>query len=81
MQSNNYHPPRYGAESKQGKTMDIKIARLSAGLTQQELADKIGVKQSWVGKLEAGEIKISNITARKLLDLAAALGLDPRELL
>lgn len=61
--------------------MDIKTARLSAGLTQQELADKIGVRQSWVGKLEAGEIKIENITARKLLDLAAALGSDPRELL
>ena len=61
--------------------MDIKTARLAAGMTQQELADKIGVKQSWVGKLEAGEIKIENITARKLVDLAAALGIDPRELL
>ena len=61
--------------------MDIKTARLAAGLTQKELADKIGVKQSWVGKLEAGEIKIENITARKLIGLAAALGLDPRELL
>ena len=61
--------------------MDIKTARLAAGMTQQELADKIGVKQSWVGKLEAGEIKVENITARKLVDLAAALGIDPRELL
>ena len=61
--------------------MDIKTARLAAGMTQQELADKIGVKQSWVGKLEAEEIKIENITARKLVDLAAALGIDPRELL
>lgn len=61
--------------------MDVKTARIDAGLTQKALAEKIGVKQSWVGKLEAGTVKIENITARKLIDLAAALGVDPRELI
>lgn len=35
----------------------VRTARESAGLTQDELAEKIGKSQRWVSAIEAGEIK------------------------
>ena len=34
----------------------LKTARIEAGLAQQEVADKLGKPQSYVSKIESGEI-------------------------
>ena len=45
--------------------------RLAAGLTQKELADKIGTRQSVISNLEGGD---ANPTLATLHKVAAALG-------
>lgn len=49
---------------------NIKQLRKARGLTQKELADKLGVTQSAVGNWEAG---IRNPRASDLLNIAEAL--------
>lgn len=56
-------------------------ARMAAGLDQPTLAKAAGVNISQIQKLERGEIKIENLTAKSLFSLADALGCDPKELL
>ena len=57
----------------------IKKARLEKGLTQEELAEKVGVKKSAVAKWENG--RVSEIKRSNLKNLADALGLNPTQLL
>lgn len=59
----------------------IREARLAAGLTQKQLAAAAGVNIRLVQKVENGEAKAANLTAKNLLALADALGVDPRELI
>ncbi|MBR2090749.1 MAG: helix-turn-helix transcriptional regulator [Fibrobacter sp.] len=49
----------------------LKIMRTNAGLTQQQLADKIGIAKQNYNSLERGARPISMLMARKL---AKALG-------
>lgn len=49
----------------------LKRARLEAGLTQAEVATKLGRKQTWVSKCELGERRVDFV---ELEDLAAACG-------
>ena len=53
----------------------IREARLSAGLTQRELAEKIGVKFSAIHKYETG--KIVNLKRETIEALATALSVKP----
>lgn len=53
--------------------MDIKEMRKKNGLTQKQLADQVGVNIRWVQKLEAGEIKLENITFLNAVKLLLAL--------
>lgn len=53
-------------------------ARQAAGITQQELADKLGLVQSFVAKCEGGERRIDLI---EFLTLAKALRADPELIL
>lgn len=57
--------------------MTIKSARQSAGLTQKQLADKTGINIRQIQKVEAGDIKLSNLTAGNYIALCQALDLDP----
>ena len=57
----------------------IKQARLEKGLTQEELAEKVGVKKSAVAKWENG--RVSEIKRTNLKKLSDALGLNPNRLL
>ena len=78
-------------ESKKGGTMmatgvlameaarkGLRSLRRDAVLTQQELADQIGVQQRMVSKWENGEAMPRPTNIRKL---AEALGVEPREVL
>lgn len=53
-------------------------AREAAGLTQRDLAQRLGVDHSWVGKVETDRVGLNVI---QVLKLAAALDLDPGALL
>lgn len=55
----------------------LKEARLRAGLTQQQLADKLGVPQSFVAKYEGGERRLDVL---EFIEAAEAFGSDPRQL-
>lgn len=57
----------------------IKKARLEKGLTQEELAEKVGVKKSAVAKWENG--RVSEIKRSNLKNLSDVLGLNPNQLL
>jgi transcriptional regulator with XRE-family HTH domain len=50
--------------------------RKKAGLTQSELAARLGRYQSFIANIESGQRRIDVI---ELLDIAAAIGFDPRE--
>ncbi len=53
-------------------------ARNAAGLTQQQLADKLCQHQSFVARVESGERRIDVV---ELIVLARAIGVDPAKLL
>lgn len=57
--------------------MTIKEARIAAGMTQKELAEAAGMHPRAIQKLESGEYKPENTTARNLVSIADALGVDP----
>jgi transcriptional regulator with XRE-family HTH domain len=55
----------------------IAAARLDAGLTQAELANRLGRPQSFVSKTETGERRLDFV---ELVDLAEALNIEPKTL-
>ena len=57
---------------------NIRLARESAGLTQKELATRIGVAQARIAEWERGKV---DPTGSTLIKIAAALGIEPGELL
>ena len=56
----------------------LKRARKDAGLTQQDVAKKLGEHQSFVSRYETGERRLDVI---EFLEVAAALAVDPMKLL
>jgi len=52
--------------------------RKAAGLTQDQVADRLGRPQSFVAKYEGGERRLDVV---EFLDVAEALGADPCEVL
>lgn len=56
----------------------IAAARKGAGLTQVELASRLGRPQSFVSKVEKGERRVDVV---EFCQLAEALGREPAELL
>lgn len=52
-------------------------ARQAAGLTQTELARRLGRPQSYISKVELGERRVDLV---ELIDLADAVGFDLQEL-
>lgn len=63
------------------KCNTLKEFRNAAGMTQKQLAEAAGVNIRLVQKVEGGEYLAGNLTARNLLALADALGVDPRKLI
>ena len=59
----------------------LRVARISSGLTQQQLADAAGMNISQIQRLEYGDAKLANVTAANFLALSDALKIDPHELL
>lgn len=56
----------------------VRSARLKAGLTQVQLAERCGKRHQYVSSVENGH---RNITLATLLQIASALGREPADLL
>lgn len=54
--------------------------RIKAGLTQKRLSDLSGVNIRQIQRVENGESEAGNLTAKNLLAIADALGIDPHGL-
>lgn len=63
------------------KVETLKEFRLAAGFTQQQLADLSGVNIRQIQRVEFGTSDAGNLTARNLLAIADALGVDPHSLI
>lgn len=63
------------------KHIPLRDARIAAGLTQKQLADLSGVNVRQIQRVEIGEAEAGNLTAKNLLAIADALGVDPHALL
>lgn len=61
--------------------MTIKEARKVARMTQQQLAEKSGVNVRQIQRVESGESLAGNLTAKNLIAIADALGVDPHSLI
>lgn len=55
----------------------LATARVRAGITQRELARRLGRSHSFVGKIESGERQLNVL---EFCELADALKVNPREL-
>lgn len=68
---------QYTAEYRRFRKLLI-FARKNAGLTQQQLADRLGKPQSYIAKIEGGERRIDVLEFARL---AEAVEADPAEML
>jgi len=59
----------------------VRHARLQRGLTQVELARKVGVHATYIGKIEASVLGNRGPSVAVIIRLASALHLDGKELL
>ena len=57
---------------------NIRAARISAGLSQQDLARRLGLNQSQVSRIERGMRKVA---AEELSEIAKSLGVTASDLL
>lgn len=59
----------------------LEWARLAAGLGQKELAEKSDVNAKYIQNVELGKSDAGNMTAKNMLALADALGVEVRDLI
>lgn len=71
----------YGRDCHNRPITKLEWSRRMAELTQSELAQKSGVNIRQIQRVELCEAEAGNLTAKNLLAIADALGVDARELL
>lgn len=71
----------YGLDCHNRNITKLEWARLVAGMSQKQLAEASGVNVRQIQRVEYGKAEAGNLTARNLLALTDALGVDPRELI
>lgn len=71
----------YGRDCHNRPISKLEWARLGAAMSQQQLAGASGVYIRQIRRVELGEADSGNLTARNLLAMADALGVDPHELI
>jgi transcriptional regulator with XRE-family HTH domain len=57
---------------------NLRAHRLALGLSQEDLAERLGVHRTYMGGIERGE---RNLTLKSLERLAGCMGVDPRAML
>lgn len=55
----------------------LRKARVSKGMTQLDLAERLGKPQSWISKIEKSEL---DLNVMDLFDICAALDINPSEI-
>ncbi len=60
--------------------MELRIARKIAGLTQQDLAKRAGVTDSFISLIESGKRDIRSVGYETVVRIARALNVEPDEL-
>lgn len=72
----------YLKNSERFKRIGIKIRkyRIEMGLTQEELANKVGISYSYLTQIEAPNV-VKKMSLEVLYDIADTLGIDIKELL
>lgn len=58
--------------------LNVKIARLKKGLTQEQLAELMNIHLTYIARIETGKI---NMSLAKVLELANTLNIDINKLL
>ena len=71
----------YGRDCHNRPITKLEWSRRMADITQSELAKKSGVNIRQIQRVELGEAEAGNLTAKNLIAIADALGVDARELL
>lgn len=59
---------------------ELKELRKFMGITQKDLAEKAGINIRHLQKIESGEVKVENITAKSLSGIEKALGLTTNDM-
>ena len=71
----------YGRDCHNRSITKLEWSRRMADMTQSELAKKSGVNIRQIQRVELGEAEAGNLTAKNLLAIADALGVDAKFLL
>ena len=71
----------YGRDCHNRPITKLEWARRMAGVTQTELAAKSGVNIRQIQRVEIGEAKAGNLTAKNLIAISDALDVDAKKLL
>lgn len=71
----------YGRDCHNRSITKLEWARLGAGMSLQQLSQASGVNVRQIQRVELGEAEAGNLTARNLLAIADALGVDARALI
>lgn len=71
----------YGRDCHNRPISKLEWVRLSSGLSPKELSEASGVYIRQIQKVELGEAQAGNMTAKNLLAIADALGVDPHDLI
>ena len=70
----------YGRDCRNRPITKLEWSRRVAGLTQAELSKQSGVNIRQIQRVELGEADAENLTAKNIIALADALGVDVRAL-
>lgn len=71
----------HGQDCRNRPISKLEWARLAAGLGQKELAEKSRVNVKYIQNVELGKSDAGNMTAKNILALADALGVEVRDLI
>ena len=71
----------YGRDCHNRPITKLEWSRRAEGLTQAELAEASGVNIRQIQRVELGEAEAGNLTAKNIIALADALGVDVRSLI
>ncbi len=70
--------PRSRRSPRQVRLQELlSSGRVAAGMTQQDLAERLRRPQSFVSKYESGERRVSVV---ELVEISDAIGVDPRQI-
>lgn len=70
----------YGRDCRNRPITKLEWSRRMAGLTQAELASRAGVNIRQIQRVELGEADAGNLTAKNIIALSDALGVDVKGL-